>query len=291
MSPSQPISPLAAGRDHVIGVELLDELCRAGDPGKEPLLVRFGKGTRLVGDLPRENRRILAIGTSRVAVRAADDVTDMVFQEYFAAVRGLRFVELAHVCHESIPACLPRNGIGAAAAPLEILAVSAAPLPGIGEVEHRLHAAFAQFGHQEIKAVEHPVVVDSGSGLEDRFDLRYDPLVPFGTDQDPQVADARSLHAVEFAAQPAAVALGPFGGQQSPVPEIGPHEVAGSARPADEPPLLRPGESRPGAVAASGQSQRAGNKQHYDHLSHGFDLFVFPTTNIRMPACGRDVVF
>ena len=135
------------------------------------------------------------------------------FQQYLATVGGLSFVELPHVSHESVPSGLSRNGISAAAAPFEVLAVSAAPFPGVGEVKYCLHIPLSQFGHQEIQSVECAVVVNSGSGLQDRFDFRYDSRVAFRSDQDAQVADTRCLHPVEFAAQAAAVALRPFGGQ------------------------------------------------------------------------------
>lgn len=135
-------------------------------------------------------------------------------------------MELPHVSHEGVPSGQSRNGIGAPAAPFEVLAVSAAPFPGIGEVEHCLHVPLSQFGHQEIQPVECAVVVNSGCGLQDRFDFRYDSRVAFRPDQDTQVADTRCLQPVEFAAQAVTVAPRPFGGQQSPVPKVGSDEIA-----------------------------------------------------------------
>ena len=226
MSPSHPISPSLPVETMWLGVELLDEFRRAGDPGEEAFLVVIREGPRLVGDLPGEDGRVFPVGASRITVRTGDDVAYVFFQQYFTTVGGLCFVELPHVSHEGVPSGQSRNGIGAPAAPFEVLAVSAAPFPGIGEVEHCLHVPLSQFGHQEIQPVECAVVVNSGCGLQDRFDFRYDSRVAFRPDQDTQVADTRCLQPVEFAAQAVTVAPRPFGGQQSPVPKVGSDEIA-----------------------------------------------------------------
>ena len=176
-------------------------------------------------------------------------------------------MELPHVAHEDVPAVPSRNRIGAAAAPFEILAVAAAPLPGVGQVEHGPHAAFAHLGEQEVEPVERAVVVDARGGLEDGFDLRDDPFAALRTDQHPQVVDARRVHAVEFAAEPCAVAAGTFGGEQGAVPEIGADEVGGHVVGAGEAALLDAGETGRFQRVAGRESE---HQQTGDRQEQGF---------------------
>ena len=132
---------------------------------------------------------------------------------------------LGYVFDKGIPAVASRYGIGAAPAPFEVLRITAAPLPRIGQVKHGVHLPFPEFGQQKIQAIKGFFVVDARCGLQDGFDLRNDTLPAFGTHQDPEVRDARLFHPVEFPAQAFAACLGVLGGQQGAIPEIGSHEI------------------------------------------------------------------
>ena len=57
-------------------------------------------------------------------------------------------MELPHIGHKRIPPGQPRNRINTAAAPFEVLTVTAAPFPGIGKIKYRLHIPLPQLGHQ-----------------------------------------------------------------------------------------------------------------------------------------------
>ena len=115
------VCAFAACRDHVVGGQLFQQPCRGFDPFEETLFVVFREGAGFVGDLPREDGRILGVGPARIAVRAGYDAAHVIEEKLLASVCQFSLMVLGHVFEEGFPAVASRNGIGAAAAPFEVL--------------------------------------------------------------------------------------------------------------------------------------------------------------------------
>ena len=147
-----------------------------------------------------------------------------------AHVLGL--VVLHKVAHIVLVGIIPvdaRHRGVAHAGPLEIGAVAAAPLPGIVEIEHSLHAAALELDKQAVEPGEKRVVVDAWCGLQHGSHVGRHAQAAIGTHQDAQVVDAQLLQAVEFLAEALPVASLAIAGKNGGIPEVGAHIAIGLA--------------------------------------------------------------
>lgn len=180
------VHTFAAGRHEVIMVDTLDEGGLLGDPcSKSRLGDRVGgKGAGLVGYLPRHQRGRLGIGAPGIAVGAAHHVAHMPRGQGLGRVTADK---AGHVGHIAVVAIDGRIWCGTLAGPLEISAVTAAPLPGVVEIDHGLHAAALELSHQIVQAVEDGVVVHARRSLEHGHDMRWYVLVAVAAREHTQI--------------------------------------------------------------------------------------------------------
>ena len=245
--------------DQVVGVQRADKLGRLANPFGEGLVVLLPEGARFVAYLPREDRRVVGIADARVAVRAPHDEAHVIGVERPGPGIG---DELRDVVHVGAVAVDGRDGCLARPGPGEVLRVTARPLPRIGQVEHRLHAAQRQLLHEVVEPVEQCVVVPARCGLEDRGYFGRNARGSLGADEHAQVPQAAGGERVQLALEAGAVSAGTFRSEDRAVPEVGADEVAGLVS-EQEAPLFDADEVGSGGgcgVAAGGQQGAAGGK-------------------------------
>ena len=135
---------LVTGGKQVIGVQFFDEAGGLREPADEAVLDGFivRETTGLVADLPGENGRIFLVRLAGEAVGAPHDGPYVIKEELLGFRGGL---ELTHLLHERPIAVYQRDEGLFTSAPLQVLAIAAAPLPGVVQEKNRLHVPFAQF--------------------------------------------------------------------------------------------------------------------------------------------------
>jgi hypothetical protein len=104
------------------------------------------------------------------------------------------------------------------AGPVEVCAVTAAPLPRIVEIEDRFHIAALKLGHQPVEAVENSVVILPGGCLKYRLYMVWLPFGTVRTHKHAQIADADALQEVEFGRKTITVAAAPCAAEYGSIP-------------------------------------------------------------------------
>ena len=231
---------LAADADQVVGVERADERRCLGEPFLEGRHGLTRECPRLVAYLPRHDGGVVLVGQARVAVGAAQYEAHVVVEQLVGLLVG---GILGHGLHECGIADLVRAGLLALAGLLQVVAVAAAPLPRVVQVEHGHHPTLAHLLQQVVEAGQYGVVIHAGGLLQRGFHLGPDAALAVRAHEDAQVVDAHLLHQVELLREALAVAPLPFRAEDGAVPEVGANIIIRFAA-LDEVPVLHAHEVR-----------------------------------------------
>ena len=180
----------------------------------------------LVDDFPGHDGRVVHVLGAGAAVGAPQHVADVGINLAFAGLAGVELRDVGLVLTPVVAGGFGQRLAGVAV-PFQVLAQAAAPLPGIGEVQHGLHVALAQLGQQVVEP-GHDAFVELARLRLQR--LQHAVLVAVGqalsAHHHAQVGHALLFQKVELLAQalPAGVALG---SQQPAVPVVGPNVAVG----------------------------------------------------------------
>ena len=216
------LQPLAAGGDEMVRVDRLDEARSAAHPvveSGEQLRGGFGiaAGTRLIGELPSHDGRIVAIGCAGHAVGSADDGANPVVIERHRLGVG---VELRGRVREGRPGMgrVVHVDIFAGDVP-EIGHHPARPFPEVGQVEHGLHAPLAHFGKAIVEPVEQHRVPRVALAPETGLDRVLErPLLR--RSKHAQVCDAELQQRIQLAAEPVAISERSIRAKPGAVPHV-----------------------------------------------------------------------
>ena len=187
----------------MIRVERFEQRARLLHPLFERRNVLGRERSRLVGDLPRHDRRIVDVLHAGDLVRAAEHEADMI--EIRLDAFG-RIVEPRRKPHELRPGRFRRVRDVALPAPIHVLRVAARPLPGVVHVQHGLHVALGHLGQQVVEAREQLLVVLAGRDLQTGRHARGLIVRPLGAGQDAEIPHAVRRQEVELAREPSAIA-------------------------------------------------------------------------------------
>ena len=154
---------LSAERDQLSGRVPFHERTRAIDP----LHVRVGlrEAARLVGELPRHDRRIAGVRHAGNRVPPHEHGARVALKEL---LRGIERVEAGGIVLKFVPGMTGRLGIGdgRSSCPGDVLRHPSTPLEEVVENEHGAHVTLRQLGKNEVEAAELILVVTARRFLD-----------------------------------------------------------------------------------------------------------------------------
>ena len=199
-------------------IEWTDQLACLAQPFLECRQLLLAEGTRLIAYLPWHDGWIVLIFFLCISIGSSKNETHVIIEELVSLITGSI---LSHEIHECRIAILIRTWRLAQTCLLQIIAVTAAPFPGIVEIEHSHHLAFAHLHQEIIETGKYGIIINARCFLQGRFHLGLHSTLAIGTHQDAQVVDAHLLHLVKFTAESFPVAALSLWAQDSAIPEVG----------------------------------------------------------------------
>ena len=92
----------------------------------------------------------------------------------------------------------------------QIIAITAAPFPGVVQIEHGQHLAFAHLHQQIVETRKNRIVINARCFLQRRLNLGLHSSLSIRAHQDAEIVNTHLLHLVQFLAETLTVAALPF---------------------------------------------------------------------------------
>ena len=81
---------------------------------------------------------------------------------------------------------------------LQVIAITAAPFPGVVQIEHSNHLALAHLHQQIVETGKNRIIINARSFLQRRFNLGLHSSLSIRAHQDAEIINAHLLHLIEF---------------------------------------------------------------------------------------------
>ena len=212
----------AACRYEVVRVNAFDKRSRFGHPLHKRASKFFGKGARLVAELPGHDVRVVLIGLARKAIGAADNCFHKIEIQLLCLTVAKEFGGIIHVARPAIPRSVGRIAVARLA---QIVTETAAPIPRISQIEHGIHIPLFEFRQHTVQTRKQRIVEHTRLGLQhgrDRRDICRTGVSPY---KDAQIVHPDIFQRIQFATEARQVAALPFRSQNRCVPKIGAHKI------------------------------------------------------------------
>ena len=106
--------------------------------------------------------------------------------------------KLSHMTHISLIACFIGTWSLTQSGMFQVEAIAPTPLPGVIEVEHRLHPPLAHLAEQIVETCQERVVINSRSFLQRRFHFGGNALLTITSHKDTQVIEAKGMQIIQL---------------------------------------------------------------------------------------------
>ena len=108
--------------------------------------------------------------------------------------------------HEGRISIFVRTGSLAQTSLLQVIAITTTPFPGIVQIKHGQHLAFAHLHQQIVETGKNCIVINARSFLQRRLNLGLHSSLSIRAHQDAEIINAHLLHLIEFPTETLTVA-------------------------------------------------------------------------------------